>query len=196
MLRLATWLRIGGVVALASASGSFLAFFAGQETAEAHNVAPVPRTALEVSTASAASTLAPVRVVYHAPIVASADRSRSAAPSALSSIPPKLHIERAPSEAAPPVGTRLEKPPLRVGYRGERSVSDQAAASTGTARGSGTLDLNRATSEELDKLPGDARIGKAIVRGRPYSAPDDLVRKRVLTKEAFARIQDQVAVAR
>jgi DNA uptake protein ComE-like DNA-binding protein len=58
------------------------------------------------------------------------------------------------------------------------------------------LDLNRATSEELDKLPGDARIGKAIVRGRPYGAPDDLVRKRVLTKQAFARIQDQVAVAR
>jgi DNA uptake protein ComE-like DNA-binding protein len=57
------------------------------------------------------------------------------------------------------------------------------------------LDLNRATAEELDKLPGAARIGKAIVRGRPYSAPGDLVRKRILTKEAFARIKDQIAVS-
>jgi hypothetical protein len=32
------------------------------------------------------------------------------------------------------------------------------------------------------------------VRGRPYSTPEDLVRKRILTKDAFARIKDQVAV--
>jgi DNA uptake protein ComE-like DNA-binding protein len=74
-------------------------------------------------------------------------------------------------------------------------MSEQAVVSNRTAREGGTLDLNRATAEELDKLPGAARIGKAIVRGRPYSAPDDLVRKRILTKEAFARIKDQIAVS-
>jgi DNA uptake protein ComE-like DNA-binding protein len=56
-----------------------------------------------------------------------------------------------------------------------------------------TLDLNRATAAELDEVSG-RRIGKAIVRGRPYSTPDDLVRKRILTKDAFARIKDKIAV--
>jgi DNA uptake protein ComE-like DNA-binding protein len=56
------------------------------------------------------------------------------------------------------------------------------------------LDLNRATAEELDTLPGAARISKAIIRGRPYGSPDDLVRKRILTREAFARIREHIAV--
>jgi hypothetical protein len=46
---------------------------------------------------------------------------------------------------------------------------------------------------ELDEL-SSGRIGRAIVRGRPYNTPDDLVRKRILTKDAFARIKDKIAV--
>ncbi len=195
MLRLATWLRIGGIVALAAAAGSFLAFLAGQEPAEAHDAAPPVNTALEIPVRPADQMPAPVRVVYHAPIVASANPSRPAAPPpASSSGPGKLHIERAPVQTSPALGTRSEKPPLRVGYGAERPSPEGAQALAARARGSGTLDLNRATAEELDTLPGAARISKAIIRGRPYGSPDDLVRKRILTREAFARIREHIAV--
>jgi DNA uptake protein ComE-like DNA-binding protein len=53
------------------------------------------------------------------------------------------------------------------------------------------VDLNSASVEELNRL-GAGRVGRAIVRGRPYSSTEDLVRKRVLNRTAFGRIKDQV----
>jgi DNA uptake protein ComE-like DNA-binding protein len=36
-------------------------------------------------------------------------------------------------------------------------------------------------------------IGRAIIAGRPYRDPEDLLSKRVLNRAAFARIREQVA---
>jgi len=55
--------------------------------------------------------------------------------------------------------------------------------------------LNSASVEELNQL-GAGRVGRAIVRGRPYTSAEDLVRKRVLNRSRFARIKDQVRVGR
>jgi hypothetical protein len=41
---------------------------------------------------------------------------------------------------------------------------------------------------------GAGRVGRAIVRGRPYASAEDLVRKRVLNRSRFERIKDQVGV--
>ncbi len=54
------------------------------------------------------------------------------------------------------------------------------------------LDINTASSDELDRLAG--RIGKAIVRGRPYQSIDDLVSKRVLNRGTFGQIKDRITV--
>ncbi len=54
------------------------------------------------------------------------------------------------------------------------------------------LDINTASSDELDGLAG--RIGKAIVRGRPYQSIDDLVSKRVLNRGTFGQIKDRITV--
>ncbi|MCB5175359.1 helix-hairpin-helix domain-containing protein [Microvirga sp. SM9] len=58
----------------------------------------------------------------------------------------------------------------------------------------GLKDLNAASLEELNSLRGGGRIGKAIVRGRPYASVEDLVKKRVLNRSVYARIKDQVTV--
>ena len=59
------------------------------------------------------------------------------------------------------------------------------------------LDLNRASIEELARLPGVTMdVAERIVRHRPYKKLDDLVTRRVLGKKEFARIREQVVVGR
>ncbi len=55
------------------------------------------------------------------------------------------------------------------------------------------VDLNTASTAQLETLPGisPAKAHK-IVAGRPYSTPNDLVAKNVLTQDQFDRISGKV----
>jgi DNA uptake protein ComE-like DNA-binding protein len=55
-------------------------------------------------------------------------------------------------------------------------------------------DLNTASLEELNALRGGGRIGRAIVNGRPYTSPEQLIQKRVLSRATFDRIKEQITV--
>lgn len=55
------------------------------------------------------------------------------------------------------------------------------------------LDINSATVEQLEVLPG---IGKAysaaIVKGRPYKGKDELVQKKVVPQKTYDGIKDKI----
>lgn len=60
-----------------------------------------------------------------------------------------------------------------------------------------TVDLNRASREELASLPGiDDHKAERIVAERPYANPHQLVSRHVLLEEEYSRIQDRVTVTR
>lgn len=58
-----------------------------------------------------------------------------------------------------------------------------------------TYDLNTATKDELATLP-DLTEGQAerIIAGRPYSDPNELLKRRILPKAEYDKIADQVTV--
>jgi DNA uptake protein ComE-like DNA-binding protein len=55
------------------------------------------------------------------------------------------------------------------------------------------VDINSASAEDLDKLPGigDARA-QAIIKGRPYKGKDDLVNKKILTPGVYNGIKGKI----
>lgn len=68
-----------------------------------------------------------------------------------------------------------------------------ASASASAAVKAPLVDINSAPKEDLAKLPkiGDAR-SEAIIKGRPYSGKDDLLKKKILPKDAYNAIKDLV----
>lgn len=70
-----------------------------------------------------------------------------------------------------------------------------AATSSAAATSAKTelLDINNASKEELATLPkiGDAR-SDAIIKGRPYKGKDELLTKKILTKDVYNGIKDLI----
>lgn len=57
------------------------------------------------------------------------------------------------------------------------------------------VNLNTASAEELDGLPGiGEKRSDAIIKGRPYKAANELVAKKVLSQGVFDKIKSYVVV--
>lgn len=78
---------------------------------------------------------------------------------------------------------------------GEEMKGTTSFTSTTGITVSDLININTASESELDKLPGvgPVTVGK-IIASRPYSAPEDLKTKKVVSASVFEKIKDLITV--
>jgi competence protein ComEA len=89
---------------------------------------------------------------------------------------------------------------LAIGLFASAGTAQSASPSSGSNAGktastskANLLDINSATKDQLDALPGigDAYAQK-IVEGRPYKMKTDLVRRKIIPQATYDKIKDQI----
>jgi competence protein ComEA len=73
------------------------------------------------------------------------------------------------------------------------SKSPSFPPATRSAQAAQLVDINSASEQELDKLPGvgPARV-KAIIANRPYNGKDDLVQRKIIPPNVYNQIKDKI----
>ncbi len=84
---------------------------------------------------------------------------------------------------------------IYVKTAGENSTAQSQTDTLGSSSISGLININSASSKELDALPGIGEVtaGK-IINARPYGSVDELFSKKIVTQKVFDQIKDKISV--
>ncbi len=88
---------------------------------------------------------------------------------------------------------------VHVPRQGEASgippITRASDASASGAKAAARVNINTATAEELDTLPGiGPTMAQRIIEGRPYEKPEDILRVPGIGDAIFAKLRDRITV--